>query len=95
MIASTFAASMSNILKTNYSASNNLGRGHFPSRVWGRLVVPVKVKMQQSVIVIFSSSCPYLSIPFMTSQVACLAYFIYKLKGFLCGELYVQMTLTF
>lgn len=33
IIASTFATSMSNILKTNYSASNNLGRGHFPSRV--------------------------------------------------------------
>lgn len=43
-------------------------------------MLPIKVKKQHSVIVIFSSSGLYLSISFMTSQVAWLAYFIDKLK---------------
>lgn len=46
----------------------------------------VKEKMQQSIEVIFSSSCLSFSISFLFSQVACLAYFIYTLKGFLCGK---------
>lgn len=42
--------------------------------------MPVKVKKQLSVIVIFSSSCLYLSISFMISQFTWLAYFIISLR---------------
>lgn len=67
---------MSNIPKVNYSSSDNLERDHFLSKVSSSLVVPIKVKAQQTFTAMFSPSFLSISISVPTSQVACLAYFI-------------------